>query len=164
MGHCESITSRLQAGKGNGTVRRSCYHRLMGVQTRDTRGVQDGFVSPLVPLDVRFVPPAEDPRSITLFHRRSPSRVRRPSLCWAACSTSRGGRMHTGASIWPHFHARGHACFYILGPSITRRETMHGASCAQRVASEYRAGKRMNGWRGRRTSWRQWPMDGRSVG
>ena len=72
--------------------------------------------------------------------------------------------MHTGASIWPHFHARGHACFYILGPSITRRETMHGASCAQRVASECRASGQTNERVERETNELAAVADGWSVG
>lgn len=93
--------------------------------------------SPFVLLDVRFVPPGEAPRSITL------SIVDR----WAACSTSRGGRTHT---YYIHVDRSGHtfmlaatrweserACSYILGPSIKLRTTMgHHTRIASQVNTE----------------------------
>ena len=107
---------------------------------KDARGAKmDSSPSALalVLLDVRFVPPGEAPRSITL------SIVDR----WAACSTSRGGRTHT---YYIHVDRSGHtfmlaatrweserACSYILGPSIKLRTTMgHHTRIASQVNTE----------------------------
>ena len=113
---------------------------------------QDGSAArSLVLLDVRFVPPGEAPRSITLSIVDRPRPLRpRPSvrLLGSVFNIPRwtDGRMHAYTSIWPHFHARGHvwreagerARFYILGPSIKLRTTakMRWGIIRARIASQ----------------------------
>ena len=113
---------------------------------------QDGSAArSLVLLDVRFVPPGEAPRSITLSIVDRPRPRPRPSVCWAACSTSRGGRTHacihvdmaTLSCSRPRLERGGRARFYILGPSIKLRTTMgHHTRIASQVNTK--TSKRMD--------------------